>query len=710
MQLCPGGRPGKACAGACAGSWHVICVTLPQRTLSETLRMLSPTPLALCVGMALLMPGLAVAGPDVDLGRIAQLRDQGQWIQALPLVQQARQQDPDDPELYRLNTLLLADIGNAYKAWELYQARPSAFEPAHAQRLESDYLARLVNWSRARAGSEDARLDEASDAEARLIQYLDRSGTAPDQAPLRIRLDRLILLNRLGRHEQLRQEVQAMQAQGHALPSYVAEPVGASLMASGHPDEAIPFLEAAVAAEPEVSQIRTELAYAYLEDEQASRALAYLQAWQAQEPAWRYARDARQPYQNWARYDADITLAMIRGYAGDLPQAQQDLEQLVSVAPRNGGLQTSLGTVYGMRGWPTLGLERHRIAHHMEPTEVSPRLGMISALTDLQRQDLARPLHDELLERYPTRPDVQRMQRHWRADRGWQLHAWTTAGRSRGNVGNSPMGNEDRSAGLEVQTPLLDDRWRAFAWVEKDRVDYDGARVDPLWRGAGVRYAYDRLDAELAVAAPGDGVGDTGLAARLGWRFSDTWHASLIGSRNDRDASSQARAAGITADRLEVQASYTPHERAAVDFSVGQLRYDDGNRRDFASVAGWQRLATRPTWVLDGLGSVYSSRGSRDDAPYYNPSRDGSVEVGLRLDQQLWRRYDRHFRHRLSVSLGNYWQRDYGSGLVPSAQYMHEWQFGPGRVLEYGLTWSRPVYDGNRERHIGFEAGLRWGQ
>nr|WP_312454881.1 hypothetical protein [Stenotrophomonas pavanii] len=41
--------------------------------------------------------------------------------------------------------------------------------------------------------------------------------------------------------------------------------------------------------------------------------------------------------------------------------------------------------------------------------------------------------------------------------------------------------------------------------------------------------------------------------------------------------------------------------------------------------------------------------------------------------------------------------------------YMHEWQLGPGRAFEYGVRWSRPVYDGHRERHIGFEAALRWG-
>lgn len=674
-----------------------------------------PTPLALCVGLVLLTPGLAVASASgapssSTLEHIARLRDEGRWLEALPLVQQELEQHPDDAGLYRLNTLLLADLGNAWKAWSLYQARPSAFEPAHAQRLESDYLARLVNWSRARAVDEDARLDEAEDAEARLREYLDRSGTAPAEASLRIRLDRLVLLNRLGRHEQLREEVQALQAEGQALPAYVAEPVGASLMAAGHPDEAIPFLEMATAVEPDNSQVRTELAYAYLESEQAGRALDYLRRWRDQEPAWGYADGARTPYQNWARYDADVALAMISAYSGQLPQAQQALEERVGIGPRNAGLQTSLGTVYHMRGWPTRALERHRIAHTLEPTEVGPRIGMVETLAALQRHDLARPLHDDLLARYPARPDVRRLHGEWVAERGWQLYAHIAGGRSRGSDGTSPLGNEDRSWGLEVASPLLDDRWRGFAFLEQDRVDYDGTRVDPLWRGAGLRYAFDRLDAELWAGTPGDGIGGTALGASLGWRLSDTWHIAAQAARNDRQASSQARAAGIAGDRIELKAAYAPHERAGLELAAGQLRYEDDNRRDFASATAWHRLATHPTWVLDGLGSAYASRGSREDAPYFNPSRDGSVELGLRLDQQLWRRYARHFRHRLTASLGRYWQEGYGSAAVPALEYRHEWQFGPGRVFEYGLSWSRPVYDGRRERHLGFEAGLRWGE
>ena len=144
-------------------------------------------------------------------------------------------------------------------------------------------------------------------------------------------------------------------------------------------------------------------------------------------------------------------------------------------------------------------------------------------------------------------------------------------------------------------------------------------------------------------------------------------------------------------------------------FGASRFRYDDGNHRELFSTAVEQRLLTRPRWLIDGLGSAYASRGSRDDAPYFNPSRDHLVEIGLRIDQQAWRHYERHFRHRLVISLGDYWQEGYGSARVPSVSYRHEWQLAQGRVFEYGARWSRPVYDGRRERHIGFDAALRWG-
>ncbi|MCU1056123.1 poly-beta-1,6 N-acetyl-D-glucosamine export porin PgaA [Stenotrophomonas maltophilia] len=668
--------------------------------------------LALCVGLACTAlawtSGAAPSDRDAALAEIGRYRDQARWLDALGAIERASQQQPNDDLLFKLRVLTLGDIGNAWRAWELYQQRPQLFDDAQKQRLEGDYLAKLVVWSLAYSSSEDSRLEEAESTLARMQRYVGGEGTPPSQAPLRIRMDRLILLNRLGRHAQVREEARALQAEGHTLPDYVLPAVGDSLMGTLHPEEAIPVLQAAVAGDPARDASHSELAYAYLESEQQEKAIDLLQAWRDKEPAWRWS-NGKSPYANWSRYEADLNLAMVRAYSGDLVTAQHDLESMVDIAPGNGGLQSALGSVYMMRGWPRRALQRQQMAHALDPRDIEPRLGMEEAYVALQRDDLARPLHDDLVARYPTQPAVERMDQAWRAHRGWQLKAWTDIGRSSGGGGTSPLGNNDRHYGVEVETPILDDRWRLFALADRRSTDFQDQRIDPLWLGAGVRYRFGQLDAEAAVLRANDHIGDTGLRVGVGWQFNDYWHAGLVAARNDPDASMQARAAGISADSVSAQVDYRRSELTHWMLGASRFRYDDGNHRELFSTSIEQRLLTRPRWLLDGLASAYTSRGSRDDAPYFNPKRDRMVEIGLRIDQQLWRHYERHFRHRLTVSLGDYWQDGFGSALVPTVSYMHEWQLGPGRVLEYGVRWSRPVYDGHRERHIGFEAALRWG-
>lgn len=669
-------------------------------------------PLALCVGLACSLSAAAAhaLSRDEHMAAISHHRDHARWLDALAAIKRAQLELPDDALLYKLEALSLADIGNAHRAWALYQARPELFDAGQRQRFEADHLARLVGWSMAYGESEDARLDEAEHALASMQRYLDRDATSLAQAPLRMRLDRLVLLNRLSRHGQLREEVIALRAAGVTLPDYVLPAVGDSLMATQHPQEAVPVLELAVRNDPSRFQARSELAYAYLETEQADKALDHLLRWQKDEPVWRWGPNAKSPYANWARYEADLNLAMVRAYSNDLPTAQADLEVLLATGPGNGGLQTSLGSVYSMRGWPARGLERHQMAFTLDPRDVQPRIGMFEAHVALQRDDLARPLHDDLMARYPQQPSVQRMDRAWRAHRGWQVQVDADIGRSRGGGGSSPLGNDDATWRLQAASPMLADRWRVLAFADRRSVDFQQEQIAPLWLGAGLSYRFGQLDADLLAHRANDDVRGAGVKGSLGWRFNDRWHAVVVAADNDPDASLQARIAGITADSLALAVDYRRNERTQWSIGASRLRYEDGNRRDTLDSSVSQRLLSRPTLSVDGLGSVHASRGTRDDAPYFNPSRDRSVEVGLRIDQQLWRHYERHFRHRLTLSVGDYWQEGFGSALVPSAEYRHEWQIGAGRVLEYGVRWSRPVYDGQRERHVGFTAGVRWGE
>ncbi len=161
---------------------------------------------------------------------------------------------------------------------------------------------------------------------------------------------------------------------------------------------------------------------------------------------------------------------------------------------------------------------------------------------------------------------------------------------------------------------------------------------------------------------------------------------------------------------MELSVDYARHERTAVGVSLSQLRYDDGNRRERVTAVARHRFISRPHLFVDVLGNAGTSRSNLDDAPYFNPSRDASGEFGIRLDHIGWRRYERRFSERLTASVGSYWQEGFGNHWIPTLRYEHEWRFKTfGSALLYGASWSRPVYDGNREERVAFDLEYRWG-
>lgn len=642
-----------------------------------------------------------------EIEGLLQARD---TLTALARIEQLAPIWPDDARFYRLRVAALSDIGDSDRAWTLYRARPDLFSAEQRERFEADRLARLVVWSRQYAEDESALLADAERAEAAIDEYMLETGTGIEDLPPRIRYDRLLVLNRLNRHADVVADYRDLRAAGRDVPGYALGAVGDSLLALQLPEEAEVALDGALQADPENIDVRIERAYAALEQEHHAEARAQLQALRDAEPAWPRRPGATQGWENWRRYEADLNYPLVLAFGEDLPQAQALLEERVAVGPANAGLQSALGTVYLIRGWPERALERFRMASTLDERDVQSRIGQVGALTQLQRDDLAHPIHDELMQRYGELPSVQRMDRTWEVHRGWQWRAYAAGGRSEGGTAVGPLGSRDRRYGVEVQTPVLDDRWRLTAGHDHRWSDFDGDRVYDRRTGAGVRYAHGRLDWGLQANRASDGVGGTGFDADAGWRFSDAWDARATVRRNDADASMQARAAGVTADSIELSANYVPSERTLWSLSAKHWRYDDGNRRESLALGFDQRLFTRPHFLLNGVAGAYASRGSRDDAPYFNPSRDASLELGLRADHLAWRRYDRHFRHRLTVGAGPYYQEGYGSAWVPSARYEHEWQFALGRVLTYGVSWSRPVYDGQREERIGFDAEFRWGE
>lgn len=620
-----------------------------------------------------------------------------------------------DEHAYRMQVLTLADLGASTRALELLTERPGLFATHERERIEGDRLAQMINRGRTYPEDPRQRLLEADRALAAL-RALQRD--APRQTrweATRLRVDALSALNALHRHQEVVDGYHALLEEGIEVPAYILATVGDSLLALRRPADAVPVLDAAIAHAPQDFNARLLLAYAWLEQERFDLAMPMFEALRASQEPWPRRAGARTGYANWDRYSADVGLAMARSHGHDNAAAERMLADLGTIGPINPGLQVAIGSVQSRRLRPTAALERFDMALTLDPEERDARAGRADALMALDRLDQAHAAYASLRRDHAEDPRLDRIRETLARRRGWQASVEASRGRSSSRddgTSQSPLGSRDGGLRVQLESPVLNDRWRVGALAEEAWADFDNQRVRFRRGGLGARYRHDRLGMSAHALRAADDYDDGGisLSAAANWRFSDAWHGSLGYARRDIGASLQARRFGITADSLSAAAVWTPSDVTWLRVGASQLRYDDGNRREQLGVDASHRLLARPHWLVDGIAGTSVSRGSLGaQAAYFNPARDASASLGLRIENIGWRRYERHFRQRLEVGAGSYWQRDHGQHFVPTAAYRHLWRLATGHTLEYGIAWSRPVYDGNREQRIGVDMAWRWG-
>lgn len=660
-------------------------------------------------------PAASLTAADAESQRAAE-----RPLDALRIAESLLATDPANDDAFRVRVLALADIGASRLAADLQKQRPALFAVHERERIEGDSVARAIGWAGADPVDPRQRLAEAQ-AALDAFDALERdTPRETNWERTRHRVDRLAALNRLQRHQEVADGYAALVAEGIEIPGYALGTVGDSLLALRRPDDAVPVLDAAIAHAPADIDARILLAYAWLEQERFDRAMPILEQLSASQEPWPRRAGARGGYENWDRFSADLNLALAKSHGNDHQAAEDMLAGLSSIAPRNASLHSAAAAVEQRRGRPEAALQRYDIALTLEPWQRDAMAGRVGALTALDRIDDARTALDAMHDTHPEDLRLERIDRDLARHRGVQATVTAYRGRSDAREGTataSPLGSRDGGWALDLRSPLIDDRWRLGVIAQDDWADFEsagsGTRERTRFRSAGVGayYRHDRLGASVTAARITDDADDgaTALTASADWRLDDAWTGTVRVARNDPEASLQARRIGIFGDSLTLGAQWAPSESLAVDARLSRLRYDDGNTRDQLGVDGRMRLAARPHWMLDGLASVYTSRGSDGDSVgYFNPERDASATVGLRLDHITWRRYETAFQQRVEVTAGPYWQDGYGSHWVPSLGYRHLWR-RDGHEFEYGVALSRPVYDGRREDRVMFDAAFRWG-
>jgi biofilm PGA synthesis protein PgaA len=636
-------------------------------------------------------------------------REKQQWIDALALYEHLLAADARDDVAYRMRALTLADLGASHRAKELLDAWPQAFADYQRDRIEGDAVARQIGWGGtypAREEERDAEMERAFAALQALQARTDRT----NWERTRLRMDSLIALNALRRFDDTVAEYEALKREGVDLPAYVHGPAGDALLALRRPEEAEVALKKALALNPGDVDTQILLAYAWIEQERFDLALPHMERLVASQPAWPRREGANTGYENWDRYKAELAQALMISLAHDHARAHGMIDGMVGVGPRHAGTQAALGAVTHRRLQPTAALERYDIALTLDPRNRDAAIGRVSTLFDLQRVETARIAHRDVQMRFRNDLNVERLDREVTLRTGPQGRVSWLQGRNDGDsAAGSPFGARDRRIGLEAWTPLIGNRWRFGVVGDDVEVEFDPDTVTYRRFGGAVDYRYDRFGLRAAVYDVTEPDDDAAWTIDAVWRLSDAWHVRGSLAGNDVETSMQARRAGIEADSIAIGVAWRPNDLVGIDGRLKRFRYSDGNERDQAYVHARWRMYTAPHLLVDGLASGWASRASEAGRPYFNPERDAMATVGARLDHILWRRYERHLRQRFEVNVGPYWQEGFGTHWVPSASYMHEWRPAQGHTFEYGVSWSRPVYDGGRERRIAFEATYRWG-
>jgi biofilm PGA synthesis protein PgaA len=646
---------------------------------------------------------------DDLIARAEAARKDERWIDALAIYDHLLAADPRDDVAYRMQAITLADLGAAYRADELRAKWPSVFADFQRDRVQGDRVARAIGWGMAypeNADDPNAELRRAYDALRELQTHTDRT----NWEKTRLRMDSLMATNALGMYQETVDEYEALKREGVDLPAYAHGPAGDSYLALHRPEDAQAALERAVALDPTDVDTKILLAYAYLEQERFDRALPMMQELVASQPAWIERAGAESDQANWRRYRAEMTYAQMISFGDDNARAQEIIERLVRTGPNRSQAQAAMGALMYRRGHPTSALERYDMALTLDPRNRDAEIGRVSALFETGRVDEALEANRQVQLRYPQNLHAQRLQKEVDLRTGPQGRiGWVKGRNDADSPTGSPFGIEDHRFGFETWTPLIANRWRlgivgdtADAHFRPDTVRY--RRI-----GGAVDYRYRKLGLRVSGYGVQEPDSDGAWTVDASWMLNDSWTLRGSVADNDVDTSLQARRAGFKADSVAIGASWRPSDLGAVDMRLKHLRYSDGNERDQASVFGRWRLYTSPHLMIEGLGSLWASRGSRDDALYFNPARDAMVTAGLRFNHMIWRRYDAYLRQRLDIEAGPYWQEGYGTNWVPSVAYRQEWRPAAGHTFEYGVSWSKPVYDGGRERRIAFELAYRWG-
>jgi biofilm PGA synthesis protein PgaA len=617
------------------------------------------------------------------------------YFAALASYQAILSQDPSHRGALRGKIHTLALLGTPQLAIELNEQKPGLLSATEREALSADRTAHHIRWGAIAADnglgvSRFAALDEAiAESEAAAGKALD-----PDielnAIDRQLVLDRISALRERYRMKDVLALYEAMARRPAELPAYVKSSAASAYLYLQQPRKARDLYRQALATDPDNLESNIGLFYALAENEEHDAALKQIDHTVAITPQWIDAWSAATIREN-PVYPGVLSAQAMGALLANRPgEAEQRLHALVDMAPYNMDIRTDYASSMRARGWPRAANEELRWILAVNPASsgaLGERAGALLEMQDYPGAEAA------LAQAQQAAAEDGRV---IRAGRLWQVHNMNelVVEGSYGQSSGGPRGTEDFSLESRLYSKPIDYNYRVFGHLYSAQAKFEDGTGRRERAGVGLEYRSPWVTATGELAHGNDD--KTAAAVSLAITPDDYWTFRTEYETSSNQTPLQASLAGIDAKRFSGGLEWQANESRSAALSYDRMNFTDGNQRNSVQTHWTERVIVGPIYKLEVTGALYASRNSRDDAPYFNPSRDFSPTIEFANEWLQWRRYTRDFRHRVVVAVGNYWQEDFGTGLVYDVRYEQEWNADDRLALRYGIGRNEHPYDGDQ--------------
>lgn len=630
----------------------------------------------------------------------------------LLMAQPTANQDADELARIRAEIVGLEQIGLPWLALQAARQNPSAISAEKMRQLEADYAAELTRLAVITTRQEAERFriaDRALVMYDELIAKWRPLGEPAAKELERIRIDRLEALHARQQMAQIINEYQALRRDGIVVPPYAMTHVAAAYLHQRQPDEARElYRQLQVSAREFTPQTRLEnqigYFYALTESERHDEARRVIESAVHEQPIWMRIKGNPSRVPNPLRLHAEHTEALSYLYADNTQEADERLAQMVTAAPNNAGLRSSLAATYRARQWPRKANEELKIAESLSPRAITVEAEQFQVAMDLGNWEQARILLEDLQARSPEHPLSRNAERRWKSHNKAELSISAQGGL----VSDTPVSGENdlRMESVLYSAPI-NQNWRPFAGIGHASGDFEEGSTHFRWARAGIQWQGKGLTAELEGNSQRYGHGSrAGARMAVYYDLNDHWQVGGTASWRSTETPVRALHHNITSNSISVSTRWRANEQREWSLTAAAARFTDGNKRYSMILGGRERLYTSPHFKADALFSMYASRNSARDAPYFNPRADLELMPAVRFSHLIYRRYERSLEHAVTLGGGIYKQRDYGTGGVAMASYEIRYQHNRDVEIGASLTGSTRPYDGKRERELRFMLDL----